>query len=195
MPRGSSCWQADDEAGAGRGALRRAPVLGPDDAAMRLDDLLRYRQAEAGMGAEFLACRPLAVEAVEDGRELAFGDAGTVVLDGDDHGSLIALYGEGDGAAGRAEGNRVGDEVAEDLDQPVLDAGNDELRRPRTVRHDEAQAQRILRRGRIVQLDQGFQHAVERDRRMLVPAQLGIEARGVGDVADQAVEAMDILQD
>src|SRR5260370_39230028 len=99
MQSGSSCRQADDEAGAGRRALRRAPVLGPDDAAMRLDDLLRYRPADAGMGAEFLARRPLAIEAIEDGGDVALGDAGPSILDGDDHRALIALHGEGDGAA------------------------------------------------------------------------------------------------
>src|SRR6185437_16726186 len=46
--------QADDEAGADDGAAATgiAAVLGADDAAMRLDDLLRDRQAEPGMGAE-----------------------------------------------------------------------------------------------------------------------------------------------
>ena len=50
--------------------LRVVPVLGPDAAAMRLDDLLRDRQAEPGMGAEFLAGRALGVEAVEDRGQL-----------------------------------------------------------------------------------------------------------------------------
>ena len=42
------------------------PVLGPDAAAMRLDDLLRDRQAEPRMGAECLTRRALGIEAVED---------------------------------------------------------------------------------------------------------------------------------
>src|SRR5258705_8838739 len=106
--RGSSRRQAHDEGGADDGAAGTAAVLGADDAAMRLDDLLRDRQAEAGMGAEFLARRPLAVEAVEDRRELGIGDARPLVVDGDDDGILVALDGEADGAAGRAERDRVG---------------------------------------------------------------------------------------
>src|SRR5437764_12832951 len=99
---GSSRRQADDEAGAEDGAAGTAAILGADDAAMRLDDLLRDREAEPGMGAEFLAGGPLAVEAVEDRRKLGIGDAGPLVVDRHDHGVLVALHGEDDRAAGRA---------------------------------------------------------------------------------------------
>ena len=54
----SSDRQAHDEARAqrfgGDVGIGRADVLGPDHAAMRLDDLLGDRQAEAGIVAELL---------------------------------------------------------------------------------------------------------------------------------------------
>src|SRR5260370_2772685 len=108
------------------------------------------------MGAELLASRPLAIEAIEDRGELAFRDAGSGIIDRNDHRSLIALEGEGEGATGRAEGNRVGDELAEDLSEPVLNAGNDEIGRPRTVRQDEAQVRRVPRRSRLALLYHPF---------------------------------------
>ena len=57
-------------------------VLGPDAAAMRLDDLPGDRQAEAGILAEALV-RPVGVEALEDLLEARRADAGPVVLDDD----------------------------------------------------------------------------------------------------------------
>ncbi len=39
------------------------------------------------------------------------------------------------------------------------------------------------------------QHLADIDRRGVLPRQLGIESRGVGDVADQAVEAAHVVLD
>src|SRR6266702_5456507 len=99
----SSRRQAEDEAGADDGATGAATVLGADDAAMRLDDLPGNRQAEPGMGAEFLTRRALAVEAVEDCHQLGIGDARSFIVDGDDDGAVVALHGERDRTARRAE--------------------------------------------------------------------------------------------
>src|SRR5690606_20669554 len=62
--------QADVEARAAHVALRVDAVRHQDAAAMRLDDLLGDAEAEAGVGAVFLARRTLAVEALEDRLEL-----------------------------------------------------------------------------------------------------------------------------
>jgi hypothetical protein len=45
--------EADRKTGADDRAGRVGSVLGPDAAAMRIDDLPRDRQAQPGMGAEF----------------------------------------------------------------------------------------------------------------------------------------------
>src|SRR3546814_9859119 len=71
----------NDEARALDHAVRPIAVLRRDRAVMRLHDLLGDRQAEPGMRAELFALRPLAVEAVEDRAELAFGNTGPFVLD------------------------------------------------------------------------------------------------------------------
>src|SRR5205085_6872840 len=52
--------QADQKTRAADHPLGVGPVLRPDPAAMRLDDLFRDRQPEPGMRAEFLAGGPLA---------------------------------------------------------------------------------------------------------------------------------------
>ena len=56
--RGLGGRQADDEAGALYLAVAADAVFGADGAVMAFDDLLRDRQAEAGMGSEFLAFGP-----------------------------------------------------------------------------------------------------------------------------------------
>ena len=78
------------------------PVLGPDLAAMRLDDLLGDRKAEAGIVAEALM-RPVGIEALEDLLDRVGPDARTVVVDDDlDHRPCSAPRGDAHGAAGRA---------------------------------------------------------------------------------------------
>src|SRR4051812_6868162 len=58
------------------------PVLGDDAAPVRLDDLARDRQPEAGILPE-ARLRPVGVEALEHALEGMRRDAGPVVLDGD----------------------------------------------------------------------------------------------------------------
>ena len=60
-------------------AALAAPVLGPDAAAVGLDDLLGDAQAQARVGAELLARRPFGVEAVEDVLSLPAGNARSLV--------------------------------------------------------------------------------------------------------------------
>src|SRR3546814_20378536 len=91
---------------------------------MRFDDLLRYAETQAGVSAELLTRRPLGVEALEHGLQLALWNDGAVIRDGDHHGARLALRGESDGAAGRWAGNRVADEVAEHLAEDDIDSGH-----------------------------------------------------------------------
>ena len=79
------CRNADEEARAEHRLLAvRArlaiAVLGPDAAAVRIDDLLRDRQAEARVGAE-AAFRPVGVEALEDALQIVRADAGAAIVD------------------------------------------------------------------------------------------------------------------
>src|SRR5262249_22771139 len=84
--------QGDDEAGAGDVAVVAGAVGGDDLAAVRLDDLLGDAEPEAGVGAELLAGGPLAVEAVEDRRDLVRRDAGALVRDDGADGLALAPH-------------------------------------------------------------------------------------------------------
>src|SRR6266581_8122013 len=117
--------QLDHEASAEDAALGIPAVLGAHDPMVGLDDLLGDGEAEAAVGAEFLARGPLAIEAVEDRFELTVGNAGAFVLDGDTDEIAVAFGGNPDRAPGRAEGDRVGDEIAEHLAEPALHAQDD----------------------------------------------------------------------
>src|SRR5690349_10004166 len=85
--RHSLCRQPDHEARAGNRRLAvlvdaACAVLGPDAAAMRLDDLLGDRQTQSGVLAEALM-RTIGVEALEDALQRILANAGAVVVDHD----------------------------------------------------------------------------------------------------------------
>ena len=143
------------------------------------------------MGAELLALGPRGEEAVEDRLGLVGRDAGALVLDRRHHAVAVPPGGQRQGAAGRAEGHGVDDDVAEDLAQPPLQAGDGEVLR-RQVQHEARTAGAGAHR---VHLDQRLQQAAQVDRLGLGARQLGIEARGIGDVGDQAVHAVDVVED
>src|ERR1043165_4945557 len=96
-----------DEARTAHRAVDVEAVLGADRPGVRLDDLLGDAQAEAGVDAEFLRLRALAVETIEDRLLLAGRDAGAVVLDRHPHRRADAHGVEPDTAARRAERQRV----------------------------------------------------------------------------------------
>src|SRR5258707_3224159 len=89
---------------------------------MGFDDLLRDAETETGMGAEFLAFRSLAVEALEDGGELVRWNAGSLVIDNDRHQLAVAPCRQHDCASGRTKGDRIADEIAQDLAEPPFHA-------------------------------------------------------------------------
>src|SRR5262249_44968554 len=115
--------QGDDEAGPGDAPVVVGAGGGDDLSAMRLADLLGDAEAEPGVGAELLARRALAVKAVEDGDELVGRNAGPLVRHDRSHHVAVAPHLDADLAAGRAEGQRVVDQVAEHLRQPGADPG------------------------------------------------------------------------
>ena len=88
---------------------------------MRFDDAAGDVQAQARMKAERLARRALAVEAVENRRELARRKPRTVVFHRNAHAVRIRRQPYADRAVRRAERNRIVDEVSENLAQAVLD--------------------------------------------------------------------------
>src|SRR6266567_6818067 len=139
--------QADQEARPAHRAMRVGAVLRPDAAAMRLDDLLRDREAEPRMRAEFLPGRPLAVEAVEDRGQLVLRDAGALVFHDDQNRPAVGGGADADLAIGRAERDGIGDDVEKDLRQAALDTGNDEgtAAAMRVRRQVEDEARRTVR--------------------------------------------------
>ena len=71
------------------------------------------------MGAEFLAGRALAVEAIEDRGQLVFRDAGPVILDGDQHGPPVMARGNRISPPGGLNEMALAMRLAEDLDSRV----------------------------------------------------------------------------
>src|SRR5690242_11543037 len=99
--------QVNHETRATETVLAVITVFRADGAVMRLNDLLGDREAEPRMRPEILAFRPLAIEAIEDRPELAFGDPGAGILDGNADHVAGAPRPDGDCAAWRAEGDGV----------------------------------------------------------------------------------------
>src|SRR3979409_750070 len=89
------------------GADRTGAVLGPDAAAMGLDDLLRNRQAQSGVLAKTLM-RAVGVKAFEDFLQRVLTDAGTVIVDNDFDFGAHAAADDADLAAGIGGRLRVG---------------------------------------------------------------------------------------
>ena len=118
--------QTHDKACAFDDAVIADNILGRDSAPMRLDDLFGYGQTQAGMGAEFLAFGTFGIEAVEDVFFLAGGNARALVLDENFYMPMIAHRTDADDAARRAEGHSIADQIAEDLTQAGLEAGNNQ---------------------------------------------------------------------
>src|SRR6266850_2731293 len=114
--RHANCEARAQHAAAARSVGGSPPVGGRDRAAVGLHDLPADRQAEPRMLAEMLG-RPLRVETLEDRFEVVLGNARALVVDGDDERTAARLAAEldDDARAGRAEGQRIVEHVAEDL--------------------------------------------------------------------------------
>src|SRR3546814_149570 len=140
---------------------------------MRFDDLLRDAETQAGVSAELLTRRPLGVEALEHGLQLALWNAGAVIRDGYHHGARLALRGESDGAAGRCEGHSVADEVAEHLAEAALDPGHSKVL---MVEHVETETRAVDTLARLLHLHERVQQLAELDSVGFGARQLGVEA-------------------
>src|SRR4051794_9379223 len=94
-------------------------ILGPDAAAMGFDDLLRNRQAQAGVLAKALV-RAVGVKAFEDFLQRVLADARAVVIDDDLDFGAHAAADDADLAAGIGERLRVDQQVGDHLPQPRI---------------------------------------------------------------------------
>src|SRR5664279_4429525 len=113
--------QLDDKTSPATGlaAVARRSILRPDAAARILRDLAGDGEAEARILAESIT-GPLRIETLENGFQIVRRDAGAAILDRDARESMMHMRGDGDGAALRTEGNRIVDQVAEYLAQPLV---------------------------------------------------------------------------
>ena len=161
---------------------------------MGVDDLLGDREAEAGVLAKALM-RTVGVEALEDALQRVVANARTVIVDHDLDLGAHAAAGDAHLAAGLGERLRVGEQVGDHLSEPRIVAGH----RERVGRAAALET----RLDRDVMAELGFvgdggraSSAGGAGRPAHVLAlQFGIEAAGVGDVGDQAVEPLDVMLD
>ena len=119
--------------------MKRAPCRRPassnrfsalEGAAVGDDYLAGDGEPQAGVGAELFAKRPFRIESVENRLQLAVRDAGPVILDGHDHPARSRSARQPYRPVRRAEADRVGQKIADNLDQPALDAADGEAKRP-----------------------------------------------------------------
>ena len=158
---------------------------------MRLDDAARDAQPQAGMQAERLAPRALAVKAVEYRLRGAGRQAGAVVLDRRRDLAAARLEADADGPAGRAERDRVVDQVEENLRQPVLDSAHPGVGAGRRPQDDLRPAAGGLA---AFDRDHRLQQPRHVDRREGGPREFGVEPRRGRNVGDQPVHPGDVLR-
>ena len=157
---------------------------------MRLDDLLGNRQTQAGMLAE-IGLRAFGIEPFEHLGQRLFGDAGTGVFDHDQNPILTPPRPDPDRIAGIAKGNRIGHKVDENLRQPGLKPVNADRIAGQINDEIDALVARLFRqilakvRQRLDQVEFFF----------LFLHQLAVQARGVGNVADQTVQTANVMFD
>src|SRR5271169_2972036 len=149
---------------------------------MRLDDLLRDREPEPGMCPELLAEWPLRVEAVENRRQLFFGNTRSLIFDGDDNRPAVMPRGQPDFAKRWAERHRIPDDVAEHLGQSRFNPGHDEF--AVTFSDREHQTRCAVSPSRLMYLGQRTQHRRNVYRFQFKASEFRVESRGVRDIGD-----------
>ena len=170
--------------------MGRADIFGPDDPAMGLHDLLRDGKPQTGMLAE-IAGGPFGIEAREDFLQRLFGNAGAGILDHHQDAVVAPAHPDPDRIAILAKGNGIGDQIDEDLRQPPLQTG-DADRLGREV-GDEVNAFFLgLFTEMLGLIAEGMG---EIEFLLLLPDQFAVEARGIGNIADQPVHALDVMLD
>ena len=94
-------------------------ALGPDGAAVLLDDAAADGEAEAGAALLARVGGLDLLEAIEDGVEFVGGDAAALVDDLEEDGVAGGLGVDADGGGWRRKLDRVGEEIGEDLEDAV----------------------------------------------------------------------------
>ena len=147
-------------------------------------------EAQARMLAERLAFGANAVEAAEDMLALWLGNAGPFILDADQH----LIVGDGGDDAHQAlvgrEGHGIVDEIVEHADQPPFLAQHD---RDALARAREGEADAARHAADLARDHHLFDEEAKVDRLEPGAGQLGVDARGFGDVGDQPVEPAHIV--
>ena len=145
------------------------------------------------MGAEFLARRTFAVEAVEDRGQLVVRDAGSLILDGNQNGAAIVR-------AVRMRISPCGGLNDTALVMRLRNTCDSRLSIPGTMSGRLRSVSSSTRCGApSVRVDSWMstsasQHRRDVDRRYLETTELGVEAGRIGDVGDQPVESLDIVE-
>jgi hypothetical protein len=107
------------------------------------------------MDAELLVLRTLRVEALKDVELAPFRDARSFVEDLRHHRPVLGPRFECNPATGRAERQRVGDEVSKHLHEPTFDPVDHQIPFPVRVEHQQGM---VLGGGRLRHVDQRRQH-------------------------------------
>ena len=184
----------------------RRPVARPNPTTMSLNNLARNRKSQARVLTEPVAW-PVSIKPFENALKRVRGDPRTVVINSDDD-VIEAILSVRLSPSNRSlERNphyaaRVGKRAG------VIDEIGDDLRKSRIVSKNKVVGLRIFAApNRDGQFDLGAaatrriprhrhdcaQKGGDVDRARFASRQLGIEARGVGDVADQPIEPSDIM--
>ena len=143
------------------------------------------------MLAEAFAARAFGIEALEDALELLFRDAGALVLDRDLDRAARHPRLHMDMPARRAEGDRVAEQVAEDLHDAPFHPAHHHRAGGRFQHHDGV----VLLARRLVKVGQGQEDRRDVHRRRDGAREFRIDARRIADVGDQPVHAHRILGD
>src|SRR5262249_57845850 len=154
-------------------------VLGPDAAAMRLDDLLGNGEAEAGILAKALL-RPVGIEALENLLQRVRADAGAVVVHRDLDLAAQAPADHPHGAARRRERARIVDQVVDYLPDAGIVARHHEVARAAAF-EPERYAHVVLAAHLVGDRHQRVEELCQVDRADLLALQLGVEATGIRD--------------
>src|SRR5476651_1198971 len=165
-----------------------AAILRIDTPARAFDDLAGDGKPQPGIASETLA-RPLGIEALENRFQVSRRNAGAFILHRDAGDDVVAAGGDRYLAMFRTEGDGIVDQVAEYLAQPLVAAAHDGARRQFLVQHEFYAAAVV---GHAVDFDDGGQQLAQRHGLLGLARQFGVQPRGVGDVGDQPVDALDV---
>src|ERR1700741_771373 len=157
---------------------------------MAFDNGSRDRETKTNMPSEMLFLRAHRVESVKDGLARFFGNAWAFVVDADSN--FVADMGrrDFDQSARRREADRIVDDVVDRSTQPVDVTKHD---RGRHARSGEGDSSVALLAAMLPGIDELLDDGAEVDGFEFCPGKLGVGSCGRADVADQAIEADDVI--